>query len=85
MSDPKIMTKLVQILRDVLEDPDLVVQPDTSASTVPGWDSMKHVRIVMAVEERFGIRLTTREINRLRNVGDLATVIAQRIDPPGLS
>jgi acyl carrier protein len=84
MSDPKIMTKLVQILRDVLEDPDLVVQPDTSASTVPGWDSMKHVRIVMAVEERFGIRLTTREINRLRNVGDLATAIAHRIDPPGL-
>lgn len=78
------MAKLVQILRDVLEDPDLAVQADTSATSVPGWDSMKHVRIVMAVEERFGIRLTTREINRLRNVGDLATAISHHISKPGL-
>jgi acyl carrier protein len=83
MSDSEIMTKLVQILRDVLEDPDLAVQADTSATSVPGWDSMKHVRIVMAVEERFGIRLTTREINRLRNVGDLAAAISHHISKPG--
>jgi acyl carrier protein len=32
----------------------------------------------MAVEERFGIRLQTREIDRLKEVGDLVAVIASK-------
>jgi acyl carrier protein len=76
MSETRIMPELVQILRDLLDAPDLVVRPETTASDVPGWDSMKHIMIVMAVQEKFGIRLKPREIDRLRNVGDLAAAIA---------
>jgi acyl carrier protein len=34
----------------------------------------------MAVQEKFGIRLKPREIDRLRNVGDLAAAIAHHTD-----
>lgn len=74
------MPELAQILRDLLDAPDLVVRPETTASDVPGWDSMKHIMIVMAVQEKFGIRLKPREIDRLRNVGDLAAAIAHHTD-----
>jgi acyl carrier protein len=80
MSETRIMPELVQILRDLLDAPDLVVRPETTASDVPGWDSMKHIMIVMAVQEKFGIRLKPREIDRLRNVGDLAAAIAHHTD-----
>lgn len=70
------MPELVQILRDLLDAPDLVVRPETTAAEVPGWDSMKHIMIVMVVQEKFGIRLKPREIDRLKNVGDLAAAIA---------
>jgi acyl carrier protein len=40
---------------------------------------MKQVMILLAVEEKFSIELTTREMDRLRNVGDLVTAIAGRL------
>ena len=67
MNETRIMGQLTEILRDVLEAPDLVVTAQTSATSVPAWDSMKHILILMAVQDRFGIRLTTREIDRLRH------------------
>jgi acyl carrier protein len=76
MDETQIMAQLTEILRDVLEEPDLAVVAQTSATSVPAWDSMKHILILMAVQDRFGIRLSTREIDQLRNVGDLAAVIA---------
>jgi acyl carrier protein len=77
MSELRVMTELTEILRDVLEDAELDVQPETSAATVPAWDSMKHILIIMAVQERFGIQLSTREVDRLRNVGDLAAAVVR--------
>jgi len=76
MNETPIMSSLTNILRDVLEDPDLIITPETSANEVPGWDSMKHILILMAVQDEFGIKLSTRELDRLRNVGDLAAAIA---------
>jgi acyl carrier protein len=79
MSELRVMSELTEILRDVLEDPELNVQPETCSATLPAWDSMKHILILMAVQERFGIQLTTREIDRLRNVGDLIAAIERHI------
>jgi acyl carrier protein len=45
---------------------------------VPGWDSFNHLNIVAGAEERFGVRLGTREIDGLRNVGDLARLILKK-------
>jgi acyl carrier protein len=45
---------------------------------VPGWDSLRHVRIIMAVEESFGIRFRTLEVIRLKNVGELQTLIDRK-------
>ncbi len=41
-----------------------------------GWDSFKQIEIIVADEERFGIQLNTREIDSLKNVGELARVIS---------
>ena len=48
---------------------------DMVASQVPGWDSLSHVRILMAVEREFGIRFRTLEVMRLPNIGALQTLV----------
>jgi acyl carrier protein len=57
----------------------LQVTGETTAKDVPGWDSMKQVMILMAVEEKFEIQLSTREMDRLKNVGDLVAAIASHV------
>ncbi len=74
----RILRELTDLLRDIFVRPDLVLTPQTTAADVPGWDSMKQIEINIAVEERYGIRLTAREVDAMRSVGDLIDVIVMK-------
>ena len=83
MKDETILADVTELLREVFDDPELAVTPQTSAKDVQGWDSMKQVMILLAVEEKFEIELSTREMDRLRNVGDLVAAIASHARAAG--
>jgi acyl carrier protein len=55
------------------------IDDETVASQVPGWDSLSHVSVIAAVEERFGVRFGMRDIFGLKKVGDLQRLIDTRI------
>ena len=78
MTEDTIITALTPVFQDVLDLPELRLTPATSAADVPGWDSVAHITLVVAIEQRFGIRFNTAEIEELRNVGDLARLVAQK-------
>lgn len=73
----EIYAALGEIFQDVFQR-EVPLRPDLTANDVQGWDSFKQIEIVIAIEERFAIRLTTRELDNLRSVGDLVRVIASR-------
>ena len=77
-----IYAQLAEIFRDVFMRDDMEISPAMSARDVEGWDSFKQIEIMVSVEERFGIKLNTREIDRLKTVGDLAKVIAEKTTSP---
>jgi acyl carrier protein len=71
------MQQITGILRDIFEDENLQVTPETNAKMVPGWDSMAQVKVLMAIEEEFGVHFSSREMDRLRNVGDLVAAVTR--------
>jgi acyl carrier protein len=74
-----VLAKLTEIFRDVFDDDTIVARPDMTANEVERWDSLSHIDMLLLVEEGFGIRIPTREIVSLMNVGDLVRlVIAKR-------
>jgi len=75
MTEPEVYAALTEIFHDVFMRDDLVLKPELTAKDVAGWDSFKQIEIVIATEERFNIKLHTRELDRLQNVGDLAAVV----------
>lgn len=78
MNDNDILTRLSVLVGDLLELADLKLTMSTTAEDVPGWDSLAHVRIVLAAEQAFGLRFTTAEIAALRTAGDLVKLIEDR-------
>lgn len=72
-----IQAALADILRSIFGREDLQVSRQTTANDVDGWDSFRMVEILMAVEERFSVRLPSKEIDRLKNVGDLTDLLAE--------
>ncbi len=73
-----ISEKLKNVILEELELDAWDIHERTTAGTVPGWDSLSHVRIISAVEAAFGIRFKTAEIVRLRDVGQLQALIDAR-------
>lgn len=79
MTEAEVFRNLMEIVSDALDVDDLVLTPETTAADVPGWDSLKMVSIIIAVEARFRIRIRSSEIDRLKTMGDLASVIAAKL------
>ena len=50
-----------------------------TASDVENWDSLTHMFMITKVEEVFGIKFKLRELNKLKNVGDLCNTIAEKL------
>jgi acyl carrier protein len=75
LNEAEVYDQLTEIFRDVFMRDDMTLNADLSAKDVEGWDSFRQIEIILAVEQRFDIHMTTRELDSLRSVGDLVRVI----------
>ena len=75
------LADLQQVFRMVFDTPDLVIAPETTANDVDGWDSLSHVNLILAVEQRFQVRLGTKQLLAMKNVGDLLAEVRRHERP----
>ncbi len=78
MTDLEIMEGLTEIVREALDDDTIILTPGSVAGDFAGWDSFKHITIVVATELRFGIKSRTAEIESLREIGDFIALIRKK-------
>lgn len=70
-----IYERLTPIFQDVFDSDDLVAAPELTAKDVEGWDSLSHIRLIVAVEAEFGIKFSISELSGLKNVGAMVALI----------
>ncbi|MBF0254362.1 MAG: acyl carrier protein [Candidatus Omnitrophica bacterium] len=78
-TDNEIKPVLNEIFRDIFDDPAIQVREEMTAADVEEWDSLNHINLIMAVEKRFGIKFTTRDVGALKNVGDFIRLIQKSL------
>jgi acyl carrier protein len=66
---------IVQIVADVL-GPTAARElgDDSGLDITPGWDSMQHLAIVMAIEEELGVRVDPEDLAKHRTIASLTTL-----------
>ena len=79
MSSTETLEAIRQIMEDVFDVDDLRLDESTTAEQVEEWDSLSHVRLIVAIERKFGIRFKNSEIEALMNVGDLVRTVDSKI------
>ena len=82
MSDDEILRLLTEIFRDIFDDPAIVLDVDTTADDIPGWDSLSQVTLATELSFRLGVTFKTAEVGALRSVSQLATLIRSRAAAP---
>jgi acyl carrier protein len=77
MTPPQILDTIRGIMNDVF-DVDLEngsVTQDTTASDIEEWDSLSHIRLIVAIERRFRVKFKNAEIGKLKRLGDLVALV----------
>ena len=60
---------LTVIFHQVFDNPGLTLYDEMTALDVPEWDSLNQVNLVVAIEQKYGIKFNTSQVAGLMNVG----------------
>lgn len=83
MQQQEIYTQLTSIFHDLFDDDSLVLTPELTAAEVPEWDSFNHINLIVAVEQKFGIKFQTAELESMLNVAHLVSLIEKKLVAAG--
>ncbi|MAI19612.1 MAG: acyl carrier protein [Rhodospirillaceae bacterium] len=78
MTDSEIFSRLTDIFHDVFDNDDIELTPDMTAEDVEEWDSLSHIRLIVAAEREFGVSFSSSEVANLENVGQFVDLIVAR-------
>jgi len=70
-----------RVFREVFDDEELLITPETRATEVPGWDSIAQVKIILALEEELNFRFATEEVSQIRSVGEILSALDRHAIP----
>ena len=73
------MLQVTAVFREVLGNNGVVLSETTTANEVEEWDSLTHIQLVVAIEKKFRIRFSSREIRGWKNIGELLDTIVTKI------
>lgn len=79
MTDKELLNKLQEIYRDVLDNEEIVLTPESNASEIDEWDSLSNVQLIVEIERELGIRFSSAEIPSWKNVGDMIETIKTKL------
>ena len=71
---------VLQVFRQCFNDPEIQIHPNMRTGDLRGWDSFKNIEILLACEVMFGIRYRSKEIDKIRTLGDLIAMSQKKRD-----
>jgi acyl carrier protein len=79
MTREEVYTNLNEVFQDVFDDESITVNDATTANDIEDWDSLEHINLVVAVEQKFGIKFNMGEVNSFKDVGAMVDTIMERL------
>jgi len=74
-----IISRIESTFREVFNDPDLIISRKMVASDIEAWDSLNHIRLIVALEMELEITFDTDQVAELMNVGELISHIETKL------
>jgi acyl carrier protein len=78
VKEQEMDSRLTSIFQDALGDRTLVLNDQLSRGDCNGWDSLGHVKLIMALEEEFGVKFAIGQMASLTSVADIKKALARR-------
>ncbi|MBK6837502.1 MAG: acyl carrier protein [Bacteroidetes bacterium] len=79
MDKNEILNQLTIIFKNIFENDAVILQMDTTANDVDGWDSLTHTSMIVEVEKHFSVKFKLKEVLSFKNVGDMVNMIHSKL------
>ena len=78
MNEEVIKNNISELLFKVLNHRNFEMHDGLTAPDVEGWDSLHHMLILNEIEEVFGFKFKLKDLNKMKDMGSLVTIIQER-------
>jgi len=75
LTEPVVLERLERAFADASLDPKAKLEPGLALEQIDGLDSVSRVRLMLSVEDVFGIEVTPKENSALQTIGDLVELV----------
>ena len=73
------MSELQEVISGVLMcEPEAIPAYSTPLREIEGWDSLKHVLLVVGVENKIKTKLTAEEIQAINTIEDVGRILKEK-------
>ena len=79
MPDRLVNDEIFELISDLFNVDLQEVSLDSSPDTVPAWDSLGHMRLMAAIEERFGLTLSPEEQVDMLTVDLVVEIVSEKL------
>lgn len=79
MEREEILNQLTSVFHKVFGNSNLVLTDELTANHVENWDSLTHMLLISEIETKFSIKFKLKELNKMKNVGDMIAVISEKL------
>ncbi len=73
--EAQMSTRLTNVFREIFDDPNLQLRDDLARDQWPAWDSLAHVKLMIALEEEFGVKMSFDQVAKIKSVADVKRII----------
>lgn len=75
MERKEMISHLNGIFEDIIDEGPVFLSETTTSRDVDGWDSLKNIQLVVAIEKSLNIKFTSDEIISWKNIGEMIDCI----------
>lgn len=79
MPREEVLSKVNEIFVDAFDRENLIIDFETTASDIEGWDSLMQMNLIEMIEDEFNMRFDMDEVVGMENVGAMIDIIMSRI------
>lgn len=79
MNQDDVFSVVLRTAANVLSVDVKRLSADSSPVEVESWDSVRHLNLILALEAKYAIAFEPEEMDQMRTLGEIATVINRRI------
>jgi len=79
----EVEARLLDVLATILDVPRRSLGQEASRATLDVWDSLKHMHVILALEDDFKVEFSDTEISELDSASDLITAIVAKTNGGG--